>query len=191
MRRSFAVAAILVAALSGCGVNSGQAATSARFNITQTTVDAELRTLLQETEQPPGAPPSGLALATTQRLVTDALFASKAEDLGITLTGAEVEDARADFAEQYGGDGQLVEAAGQAGIPAGSLNAYVRTSLLFTRIGQALLADAEPTQQQDAARQEMQRYSEEIEVSVAPRYGSWQPQALQIDPTSPLVATAG
>jgi len=186
--RAIAALGLSVLALAGCSVGeSGQAAVSDEFAITQAEVDAQVRAVLEQVGQPPGRPPGGLALATTQRLVQDALFAAKADELGISITDAQVQQGRAAFAEQYGGEEGLVQAAGQSGIPAGALDAFVRTNLAFTAISEALGARAGDQSVGMAALSEL---SEAIDVRVAPRYGTWDDAALQIVPGSTVVAPA-
>ena len=188
--RAGAALGLAVLALTGCSVrDAGQAAVSDEFTISQALVDSEVRAVLEQVDSPTGQPPAGLALATTQRLVQDALFAAKAEELGITVTDTEVEQGRAEFAAQYGGDQGLVDAAAQSGIPAGSLDAFVRSNLLFTKISEASPGGGAAAAQQ-AAREELGRFSEEIDLRVAPRYGTWSPVALEIVPGSDVVTPA-
>jgi hypothetical protein len=189
--RAGAALGLAVLALTGCSVrDAGQAAVSDEFTISQAMVDSEVRAVLAQVDSPTGQPPAGLALATTQRLVQDALFAAKAADLGLTVTATEVEQGRAEFAAQYGGDQGLVDAAAQSGIPAGSLDTFVRSNLLFTKISEAVDPGGAAAAAQQAAREEMGRFSEEIDVRVAPRYGTWSPVALEIVPGSDVVTPA-
>jgi hypothetical protein len=187
-----AAVGLAMIALAGCSVrDSGQAAVSDAFTISQAEVDSEVTAVLAQVGEPTGQPPAGLALATTQRLVQDALFVAKAAELGITVTDAEIEQGRAEFAAQMGGDAQLVAtAAQQAGIPEGSLDAFVRSNLLFTRILQEVTPGAATEAATQAARDELGRFSEEIDLRVAPRYGTWNPLSLEIDPGSDVASPA-
>jgi hypothetical protein len=187
--RAGAALGLAVLALTGCSVrDAGQAAVSDEFTISQADVDSQVRDVLAQVDEPPGAPPAGLALATTQRLVQDALFLAKAQQLGLGLTATEIEQARAELAAEYGGEEGLVQAAAQAGIPEQALDDFVRSNQLFTLISAEVSPGADPTAQQEAGRAELASYSEEIGVRVAPRYGTWNPLTLQIEPGSPVVA---
>jgi hypothetical protein len=189
--RVIAALGLGVLALAGCSVQeSGQAAVSDVFTISQAEVDDEVRAVLAQVDEPTGAPPAGLALATTQRLVQDALFAAKAAEMGIEVSRTDVEEGRAEFAAQYGGDEQLVAAAGQSGIPSGSLDDFVRSNLLFSRISEVVAPGADTATAQQAARAEMAAFSEQVDVEVAPRYGTWDPVALQIVPDPSVVSAA-
>ena len=189
--RVIAALGLGVLALAGCSVQeSGQAAVSDVFTISQAEVDDEVRAVLAQVDEPTGAPPAGLALATTQRLVQDALFSAKAAEMGIEVSRADIEAGRAEFASQYGGDEQLVAAAGQSGIPAGSLDDFIRSNLLFSQISAAVAPGADTATAQQATRAEMAAFSEQIDVQVAPRYGTWDPVALEIVPGSSVVGAA-
>ena len=189
--RVIAALGLGVLALAGCSVQeAGQAAVSDVFTISQAEVDDEVRAVLAQVDEPTGAPPAGLALATTQRLVQDALFSAKAAEMGIEVSRADIEAGRAEFASQYGGDEQLVAAAGQSGIPAGSLDDFIRSNLLFSQISAAVAPGADTATAQQATRAEMAAFSEQIDVQVAPRYGTWDPVALEIVPGSSVVGAA-
>jgi hypothetical protein len=129
-----------------------------------------------------GDPPADLALATTQRLVQDALAGAAAEDLGIEVTKGDVEDGLVALAEQNGGQEALEQAALQAGIPPESLEDFVRTNLRFQEIGATLGATGDP----QAALAE---YSDRIDLQVAPRYGTWDATQLVIVPGSSVVSS--
>jgi parvulin-like peptidyl-prolyl isomerase len=177
--------------LSGCSaVGSGQAAISEEFQVSQADVDAEVRAALEGLGQPPGEPPSGWALATTQRLVRDALVQAKAADLGVQVTQAEIEQGVAGFAASYGGLEALEQAALQSGIPVEALDDFVRSALLVEEIGQVLEPSADAAAQQAATSAELAEYSDEIGLEVSPRYGTWNSETLEIVPGSTVAEPA-
>lgn len=187
-RRGMAALGLAVLALSGCSaLDAGEAAVSDEFRISQADVDSELRLVLEALGQPSGEPPVGWATATTQRLVQDELFAAKAAELGIDVTPGEVQAGLEEFAALQGGREALEQAALQSAIPTQSLETVVRTQLLWVAIGQSLDPAADPSAQTDLARAALAEYSEQIDIEVAPRYGTWDDQALQIVPGSSVV----
>jgi len=122
MGRLLAAAALgtAVLALTGCsGLDAGEAAVSDEFRVSQAEVDAEVRLALESVGQPTGQPPAGLATATTQRLVQDALFAAKADELGVQVTPGDVEQGVAALAAQNGGQQALEDLAKQSGVDPG------------------------------------------------------------------------
>lgn len=183
-RRAMVLALGLTAAtLSGCSaVNTGQAAVSDTFRISQATVEDQVREVLTGLEQAPGTPPDGLASAVTQRLVQRELIASKAQELGVTVTPSEIEAAQAQLATANGGQEALVQAALQAGIPASALPDVVRTNLLIDKLSAKL--DASGTQ---SLQEQIVTYSQDLHVEVAPRYGDWAAESLSIVPNTTLV----
>jgi hypothetical protein len=190
MVRRLAALALGTLVLAGCStMGAGQAATSDEFQIPQSDVDAEVRQVLTALGQPPGEPPVGLALATTQRMVQDALFRAHAAELGVGVTATQVDEALAELAEQNGGPEALEAAALQSGIPADAIEDFVRTNLLFTAIAEVLGPD-DAAAREAAARQSLSAYSDRIDLQVAPRYGVWDDLNLQIVPGSPVASPA-
>lgn len=184
-RRVIAALGLGVLVLSGCGaMGAGEAAVSDEFRISQADVDAEVSLVLESLGQPPAQPPEGLASATTQRLVQDALFAAKAAELGVEVTQGQIEAGLAELAAQNGGQEALEQAALQAGIAPASLEDFVRTGILFREIGEKLDYAADATAQAELTRAELTAYSADIDVQVAPRYGTWDDAQLLIIPGS-------
>jgi hypothetical protein len=172
-------------ALAGCaGVDSGQAAVSDAFRVSQAEVDAQVREVVGQVQQAPGDPQAGVALGTAQRLVQDALTQAKAAELGVSVTEAEVQAGVAELRTQYGDQATLEQAAAEANIPASQIDDFVRNRLLVERIGAELgggVAEA------GAALGE---YSQAVGVEISPRYGTWDPATLQIVPGSAVAEPA-
>lgn len=167
-----------VLALSGCStVDSGQAAVSDAFRISQATVDAQASEVSRGLNEPPSQPPAGLATAITQRLVQNALLQEKADELGLSLTSAQLEQGMAALTQAQGGHDQLIQAALQAGIPESALADVVRTNLIVEQLSQGDVG----------ATEQIAALSEALHVEVSPRYGSWDDTTLSILPGSPVV----
>jgi hypothetical protein len=170
-----------ILALSGCSAaDAGQAAVSDDFRISQATVDAQASEVADGLGDPPSQPPSGLAAAITQRLVQHALVQAKADDMGLTLSTAQIEQGMTDLTNAQGGHDQLIRAALQAGIPESALTSVVRTNLLIDMISKNQ-AEAVPVLQQIAD------LSRAAHVEVSPRYGTWDDATLTIVPGSAVV----
>lgn len=167
-------------------VDSGQAAVSSEFRISQQEVAASVGLFMDARGEAPGEPPPGLASLTTERKVLESLIASYAEREGLEVTQAQVEDSLAQWAEQNGGSAALAQLALESGIPSQELQTTVRTNLLIAAIGSATPDAEDVAAQLEAARVALAAYSEEIGVAVAPRYGTWDDQELGIIPGSPL-----
>lgn len=188
-----------VLVLAGCGsggsgqsvvLDSGQAAVSAQFRVAQQEVADSVGLVLAGLGEAPGDPPPGLATATTQRIVLNRLIASYSEANGITLTQTQVEDGLSTLAAENGGADALRALALQAGIPAEELEDTIATNLLVTAIGKKLNAAGDTAAQSESARLALAQYSGQIDVEVAPRYGTWNDELLGIVPGSTLTQSA-
>jgi hypothetical protein len=181
--------------LAGCGtdgstqsvqVDSGQAAVSSEFRVSQAEIADDVALVLSGQGLPPGEPPAGLAGATTERVVQGRLIRSYAEVNGIELTRTQVEQGRAQLATESGGEEALRDLALQNGIPAEAINDVVETQLLLTAIGLSVSGGGDPAVQGEAALGALSEYSAAIDVEVSPRYGTWDDAQLQIVPGSEL-----
>ena len=165
-------------------VDSGQAAVSQDFRVSQAEVADDVALVLSGQGLPTGEPPAGLAAATAERVVLNRLISSYAAANGIELTRTQVEQGLEQLASENGGEEALNGLALQSGIPPQSLEDTVRTNLLVTAIGLKLNAAGDAAAQLESARVALSEYSEAIDVEVAPRYGTWDDAQLQIVPGS-------
>ena len=200
MRRTVVALGAGVLVLAGCSstsseesvlVESGQAAVSDEFRVSQQEIADDVGLVLVGLGQPPGEPPAGLASATTERVVLYRLIDSFAESTGVDVTRTEVEEGLEELAAANGGPDGLREAALSAGIPVEALERTIRTNLLVTGIGAGINPSGDLEAQLESARVALSEYSESIDVAVAPRYGTWDDQALAIIPGSSLTESSG
>ncbi len=171
-------------------VDSGQAAVSREFRLSQSDVATSVGRFLVASGQAAGDPPPGLATFTTQRLTWQLLIESYAERAGVDVTRSEVEDQMAQLEADSGGSAGLAQRALQSGIPPEELEATLRADLLANAIAVSLAPDEEIAAQAAAFEAAVTAYSEEIGVAVAPRYGTWDDERLGIVPGSPLSESA-
>ena len=200
MRRTVIALGAGVLVLAGCSstgsgesvaVNSGQAAVSEVFRVSQQEIDDDVSLVLAGLGQAPGEPPAGLASATTERVVLNRLIDSYAEANGVDVTRTQVEQGFEELAAANGGPDALREAALGAGIPAEALEGTVRTNLLVIEIGSGLSPSGDIAAQVETTRVALSEYSESVAVAVAPRYGTWDDQTLAIVPASSLTEPSG
>jgi len=200
MRRTVVALGAGVLVLAGCSstssgdsvlVESGQAAVSDVFRVSQQEIADDVGLVLVGLGQPPGEPPAGLASATTERVVLYRLIDSFAEANGVDVTRTEVEEGLEELAAANGGQDGLREAALSAGIPEEALERTIRTNLLVTGIGSGINPSGDIPEQLESARVALSEYSESIDVAVAPRYGTWDDQTLAIIPGSSLTEPSG
>lgn len=183
---SLACGVLLLAGCSNAGttepmvVDSGQAAVSSEFRVSQAEIAQSVGQVLEAVGQPPGEAPPGLAGLITERKVLEDLIASFAEQEGIEVTRTQIEQGLEQLAEENGGPDALAELAAQSGIPVEEIEDTVRTNLLITAIGTELNDSDDPAAQIESARVALSAYSEEIGIAVAPRYGTWDNEQLGI-----------
>ena len=195
MRRGAIALSCGVLALAGCGssgpttspaMESGQAAVSDVFRVSQAEVGEDVGLVLTGLGRPTGEPPAGLASVTTARLVLNRLIEGYAQGAGLEPTQAEVEAGLEALVSQNGGRDALNSLALQSGIPPEAIEDTVRSNLLVEQIGRQLNAAGDSAAQIDAARVALTGYSAEVDVEVAPRYGTWDDATLTIVPGSPV-----
>ena len=200
MRRTVVALGAGVLVLAGCSstgsgqsvvLNSGQAAVSDAFRVTQQEIADDVGLVLLGLGQPPGEPPAGLAGATTERVLLYRLVDSFAEANGVDVTRTQVEQGLEELAAANGGQEGLNEAALSAGIPVEALERTIRLNLLVTGIGAGINPSGDIAAQLESARVALSEYSESIDVAVAPRYGTWDDQTLAIIPGSSLTESSG
>ncbi|MGB8022559.1 MAG: hypothetical protein WCF04_15115 [Candidatus Nanopelagicales bacterium] len=185
------LAVVAAAALSGCSVSpTSYAAVSDTFRITQQEISADVAEVLQAAGRPPAETAVGLALTNVQRRAQDALVAAEAELLGVRVTQKQVEDGLAALAEEKGGMDVLADAAVQSGIPPSALEDYARTNLLITEIGRAMKESGGSGSLEDT-RVALAGLSKSIGIEVAPRYGTWDHEAVGITPGSTVAVPSG
>jgi hypothetical protein len=172
-------------------IDTGQAAVSDEFRISQAEIADDVSQVLSGLGQPPGEPPPGLASATTQRLVQARLIESYAATQEIELTRTQVEQGLEQIATENGGQEALEDLALQNGIPVEALELTVRTNLLVTAIGEKLNPSGDPQAAGESARVALSEFSEAIDVEVSPRYGTWDDAQLSIIPGSSVTQPSG
>lgn len=194
-RRALAGLGSAVLLLAGCSsvgpgqslvLDPGQAAVSTEFRVSQQRVAEQAGLVLEGLGRPPGDTEPGLAARTTERLVLAELVGSYAAGNGLSVTQTQIEQGLADLAADNGGRPALEELALRSGIPVSALEDTVQTNLLVGEIGSSLDAGGDVQAQVEAARVALAEYSEQVEVSVAPRYGAWDDQRLAIVPGTDL-----
>jgi hypothetical protein len=201
MRRTAIALGCGVLVLAGCStdgpvqssvrIDTGQAAVSDEFRISQSEVADDVAQVLSGLGQPPGEPPAGLASATTERLVQARLIESYAATQDIELTRTQVEQGLEQLATQNGGRQALEDLALQSGVPVGALELTVRTNLLVTAIGEKLNPSGDPQAAGESARVALSEFSDAIDVEVSPRYGTWDDARLSIIPGSSVTQPSG
>jgi hypothetical protein len=191
-----AVAALL---LTGCS-QVGAAATVGDTKITQATVQGSIDSILSERTK---VDTSQMQLETGESLnrsqlrfhLLSKLLRALGEELKIEVTKAEIDTRRASIIEQVGGTTALPNALVSAGIAPGDLDIYIEAISFSDKISQALIAAGVTEDQVGAEIQKLVvAKSNEMGVTVNPRYGKWDPKVADVvanDSASSAVTPSG
>lgn len=183
-----AVAAITATVLlAGCS-QVGAAATIGDIKITQATVQSSIDSILAErtkvdTSQMQIETGSALNIAQLRFHLLGALIRELGDELGLTVTKAEIDSRRASIVEQVGGAEALPTALVGAGIAPDDLDRYIEVITYSDKISKSLI-DAGVTE--DQLGNEIQKLvvakAKELGVEVNPRYGKWDPVSADVIP---------
>ncbi|GAA2456048.1 SurA N-terminal domain-containing protein [Streptomyces macrosporus] len=197
-----AAAAVLVAAplLTACGsaAHPGAAAVVDGERITVSQVQAKVRAvreaqretgqgaqLIRNTEQ--------LTRGTLHGMVFGRVLERAAEDAGVSVTRREIQQARETAERQMGGPEQLEAMMLQqrAAAPR-EIDEMVRVQLLLQKLGERLGADQRTPQGQEKLRGALEKASKDMDVSVNPRYGTWDDEQITLaDLRQPWIKEVG
>jgi hypothetical protein len=115
-----------------------------------------------------------LARPTLQSMVRDRVVARAAADNGVTVSRAEVQDARAQLTRQAGGEeGLKVEWLTRYGVPPGRLDAALRENIAEQKLYRARGAHPASAQGAGTLARTLAATAKKLKVDVNPRYGKW------------------
>lgn len=172
--------ATAVSLATGCGPNlAGSAAVIGDSRITDETLVSQSNALTAALEIPPSAKVNQFLL---DRDLKQELVSRLAEKHGVDITPGQI---AAFLDEQYqlgGGKEQTLAQLEQQGITADALDAVVLTQLQVVAIGQALLPNGTEEQQSKAVLAAAIELSDQLNVTVSPRFGQWDAEKLGVIP---------
>jgi parvulin-like peptidyl-prolyl isomerase len=141
--RCLAVAGLLAVTLSACGTpRAGAAATVGDERITTSELHAVVQRSLADpsAEQTVGADKPGYERSVLARMIQHLVLVKAAEETGVTVDGATVDEAFDTFAAQLGGEAALRSEALKAGIAAADLRDAISDAALRDAIADRLTA---------------------------------------------------
>ncbi len=199
MKKFLAIIAATALLLTGCS-QVGAAATVGDTKITQATVQGSIDSILSERTK---VDTSQMQLETGESLnrsqlrfhLLSKLLRALGEELKIEVTKAEIDTRRASITEQVGGAASLPNALVSAGIAPADLDTYIEAISFSDKISQALIAAGVTEDQVGAEIQKLVvAKSNELGVTVNPRYGKWDPKVADVvanDSASSAVTPSG
>ena len=199
MKKFLAIIAATALLLTGCS-QVVAAATVGDTKITQATVQGSIDSILSERAK---VDTSQMQLETGESLnrsqlrfhLLSKLLRALGEELKIEVTKAEIDTRRASIIEQVGGTTGLPAALVSAGIAPADLDTYIEAISFSDKISQALIAAGVTEDQVGAQIQKLViAKSNEVGVTVNPRYGKWDPKVADVvanDSASSAVTPSG
>jgi len=173
------VVALVVAAWQPARAGAAAVVDSQRISVT--TLEAKTAGLIAA-RQRYGVPPAPLADLTRDQLtalISSRVLEQAARQLGVNVSPAEIDTRRRELESQLGGPEALASQGALEGVAPEEQQGAIRDLLRYEKIGQALVPDARTVdrqQERDIASQELlTRVSREMQITVNPRYGTWNP----------------
>jgi hypothetical protein len=178
-----AALALPVLALTACNpMEPGAAAVVGDTRITEQELAQQVEAILQAQGRPVDASDADLTVSTLSRMVTTELVEQAAAQAGVSITRGQIDSALGDYLAQAGSQAEVDRIFIEGGIAPSQIEAIVLLNLRAQALGQMLLPDAEPRAQGAALLRELGQFSIEQGTVVSPRYGAWNPVALQVGP---------
>lgn len=171
-------AVLSLAALTACGqVNS--AATLGDITITQSSFQSTLDELMKEreavdTSQMQLEQGSSLNRSQLRFLIVTTIFDEIAKELKITVTKTDQATTRQTLVDQSGGEASLSQNLVSAQIAPSNFERYIRAIIITEKLADALEASGVTPEAVDLRISELvNAKAKELEISVNPRYGTW------------------
>lgn len=179
-----ATAAVAVLALSGCGSSpAGAAATLGDTRISDATLTAQVQEVLEAKGQPADSADASLVQQTLGRMITIELLDTLAAREGVEVTQGQIDEEYANYSAQVGGDDALQELFLQENVAPSQLESIIRLQIQAQLLGIALAPEGSAEEQGTAVFEAAALLSEELDTTIAPRFGTWDPATLSLGPT--------
>ena len=145
---SSAVLVLATVLLSGCNTSPGAAALVGDDRISTSQLQHEVDRALSLPNVQPSLSSNriGFARSELSRMVTNLIVAAAAEDHHLAVSQADISQQLNAFAQQAGGQAQLVQQAEQSGIPRAELPSFTRYYVLQQKLADQLIANVPVSQ---------------------------------------------
>ncbi|MEI2717492.1 MAG: hypothetical protein V9E98_10930 [Candidatus Nanopelagicales bacterium] len=181
--------ALAALALTGCSTaEPGQAAVVGDARIPESAIADQMRSVNELAGRPAEEPSAELARTLVSYNLGYELIAQTAAELQVSIPRSQSDQVYDQQVQQLGGEEQLQQAAAQQGIPPQSLRRDLETQLLASAIANRLAPGGQQQAAQAALLEKVREVSSRIGVEVAPKYGVWDPEQLQLVPNPDPVA---
>jgi peptidyl-prolyl cis-trans isomerase SurA len=193
-RSRLALVAVAVAAaallLSGCAPQqAGSAATLGDSRISEQALTTEVEAILVAKGQPTTSKDQSLVTQTLGRMITMELVDRLAVREGVEITQGDIDEVLANYAGQVGGEQAVEDLFIQENVAPSQLESLIRLQLQAQELGIVLNPSGSAEEQGGAVFEAAGALSLELDTTVSPRYGTWDPSALALGPTPDDLST--
>lgn len=186
--RSIAIAAVCVITLTGCSTknNSGTALVVNGKTTTTKQISAQVDEIRTEIQQlPVGTIEKVPSVVMLTRMVVDRAITTELVDIalerkGITVSDEEVQAFADGVYAQYGKGKILTQIMGSNGVSSSQVNNFMRLVYSENVLSKALGPQMSQAGQTQALLEYVGGISNEVGVTVSPRFGKWDPSQLQV-----------
>lgn len=176
-----ASAAVAVAALAGCSsTTAGAAATIGDTRISEQELASQVQAIQVAKGQPANAPDASLTQQALGRLITIELLDRLAAREGVVITQGMVDEQVANYEGQAGDRQQLEQLFLEQNVAPSQLEDIIRLQVTAQQLGIALNPRGSAEEQGQAVFDAASALSTELETTVSPRFGLWDPTALRV-----------
>lgn len=178
-----ALATTAVVILTGCAnQEAGSAATFSNGRIAESDLNSAVAAVLEAKGQATSTPDLILVQQTLGRMITQRLVSELAAQEGIEITQGQLDEIRVSYEEQVGSPEALEQAFLQENVAPSQLEAVLRLQLEAQELGYVFNPRGSAEEQGVAVFEQVSALSEELETTVSPRFGSWDPTTLSLGP---------
>lgn len=190
MKKVLALVFAAVIALTGCS-NVDSAATLGDAKISVSDLQSQVDLILNERE---GVDTSQMQLETGEALtrsqlsymISNLIIEEVANDENINITNSEIEAYKAEIFTNIGGESNLPNVLVSAAIPSNSLEEVLRRDLILRKISEKRAAAGDDDAAISATIQQLVTdKANELEVTINPRYGTWDVNTLTVAASEP------
>ena len=181
-----AAATLMLGACSSA--NPGDAAVVGDVRIPQSQIAEQMRSLNEAVGNAPDAPNAELTRTLVSYNVGYELIRQTASKLQVAIAPARLDEVYAQQVAQVGGEEQLTQAAAQQGVAPANLRRDLETQLLASAIVDKVAPGGDPNAGQTVLTDAVREVARSVGVEVAPKYGYWDNEQLQIAPDPDPVA---
>lgn len=184
-----AALALPIVALTACNpMEPGAAALVGGTRITEAELADQVGAILKAQGRPADASDADLTVTTLSRLVTVELVEQASAEAGISITQGQIDTALAGYVAQAGGQAEVEQIFVDQGIAPSQIESIVVLNLRAQALGRVLLPNADPQAQGAELVRSLGQFSIDQGTTVSPRYGAWNPVALQVGPVEDPLA---